>query len=87
MFPSCKRLNALLNVCDNEKNQSSRTYLLFLQGKLKELKKNTIDILQSKGFCTTYKKSHVYRIIKNIFTHRIVTRLQLMSILRIYGII
>lgn len=64
IFPSCKRLNALLNVCDNEKNQSTRTYVLFLQGKLKELKKTHGHLAQQKFLYDTNKKSHVYRIIK-----------------------
>lgn len=62
MFPSCKRLNALLNVCDNKKNQSRRTYVLFLQGKLKELKKTHRHLAKQKFLYD--KKSHVYRIIK-----------------------
>lgn len=39
MFPSCKRLNALLNNCDNEKKKVTRTYVLFLPGILESLKK------------------------------------------------
>lgn len=64
MFPSCKRMNASLNVCDNENNQSTRTYVLFLQGKLKELKNTHGYLVKQKFLYDTNKKSHVYRIIK-----------------------
>lgn len=87
MFPSCKRLNALLNVCDNKKNQSTRTYVLFLQGKLKELKKNPSTSCKAKVFVRHKQKVTCLPYHKKIFTHIIVTRLHLMRILRIYGII
>lgn len=87
MFPSCKRMNALLNVCDNENNQSTRTYVLFLQGKLKELKKYLWVSCKAKVFIRHKQKVTCLPYHKNIYTHIIVTRLQLMSILRIYGIL
>lgn len=68
MFPFCKRMNALLNVCYNKKNQSTGTYVLFLQGKLKELKKHPWVSCKAKVFirhkqkvtCLPYHKKNLY---------------------------
>lgn len=72
MFPSCKRMNALLNVCDNEKKSFTRTYVLFLQGKLKELKKHPWVSCKAKVFIRHKQKVTCLPYHKIIYTHIIV---------------
>lgn len=61
--------------------------MLFLQGKLKELKKQPWVSCKAKVFIRHKQKVTCLPYHKKIYTHIIVTRLQLMSILRIYGIL